>query len=340
MALPETQPNDAATGYKAVDHSSIPALVPESIDATATTQTVAEVRLPVVDERLSGKDANEAELLPPDSNQHSSSSQPSSSSSTPLQASPAISIPSDQPDLPGNISLPSTELIPNHINSSSPEAAHTKDGPLHIEAHREVRLFSEAPSPRRRKREANRNEGLKLARQRYQQEKAARQQQTQKFQGCNKSSKARHREDVPPVALTLRQSRPASSIETPPFPRHKPMVRLSGQPSVISHSMQSSARGGNARGSAMPFASGSGNYQRPTSRPFNAQPYPSKCTSRYNAPAWTSWQELTVRIHGLPATATTRDIYRCFSKQGKIVQIELFENTRGERDGNAIVKFR
>lgn len=331
MGSPEAQPNDSATGDKAVDHAFIPALVPESVDTSATFQKVAEVRLPVVDERRPGKDASEAELLPPDSNQHSSSSQPSSSSSTSLQPSPAVSCSSDQPDDADSIPVSSTELVPKHLNSSSPEAAHPKDSALHRKAPREVRLFSKAPSqrsPRGHKREDNRNEGLELARQRYQQEKAARQQPTQQSQGSHKSSKAEHREDTPPVALTLRQSKPASSTKDPPLPRHKPVARLPGQPSVISHSMQSSARGGNARG------------LRPVSRPFNGRPYPSHSTSRYNYPDWTTWQELTVKIYNLPPTATTRDVYRCFSRQGNIVRIELYENTRGERDGNASVKFR
>lgn len=343
MGSPDTQPEDAGIGDKVAHHVFIPALVPESSVAFATIQTVAEVRLPIIDERRPENDASEAELLPPDSAQHSSSSQPSSSSSSSLQASPAVSYSSDQPDLADNISLSSTELISKHVNSSSSEEARPKGSAVHGKGPCQAKTLPNAPSqgsPRCREREGNRYEGLKLARQRYQQEKAARQQQTQPIKGSRVSSKVEHREDTLPVALTLPQSKPASSIETPPFPIPKPMVRLPGQQSVMPHSKQPSTRGGDARGSSMPFGSRRVNYQRPFSRPFNSRPYPANSTGRYNAPDWTTWQDLTVKIHDLPATATTRDLYRCFSRQGNIVRIELYENTRGERDGKASVKFK
>ena len=55
---------------------------------------------------------------------------------------------------------------------------------------------------------------------------------------------------------------------------------------------------------------------------------------------WTFWQELSVKISDLPASTTTRDLWRCFSGQGTINLIEFFENQRGQREGNAVVKFR
>ena len=55
---------------------------------------------------------------------------------------------------------------------------------------------------------------------------------------------------------------------------------------------------------------------------------------------WTKWVELGLRISGLPPSTTTRDLYRCFSKEGNIVLIELYENTRSEREGTACVRFR
>ena len=55
---------------------------------------------------------------------------------------------------------------------------------------------------------------------------------------------------------------------------------------------------------------------------------------------WTKWVELGLKISGLPPSTTTRDLYRCFSKEGNIVLIELYENTRSEREGTACVRFR
>ena len=55
---------------------------------------------------------------------------------------------------------------------------------------------------------------------------------------------------------------------------------------------------------------------------------------------WTKWVELGLKISGLPPSTTTRDLYQCFSKEGNIVLIELYENTRSEREGTACVRFR
>jgi len=339
MESPQAQPIDTGPGDRADDHGIVSTLVPEFARALTSIRKVAEVRLPVWDERRPGKDTSEqenVELLPPDSDQHSHHS---SSSSASLHASPAVSSSPDQPDPADNISLSSIELNSKDANSSSPEKGPSKDSAFRGKAHHDVKASFKAPSPRsarRREREYTQNEGLKLARQRYQQEKDARHQQVEE---SHESSKAGHRE-APPVPLTLCQSKPASSIQNPPFPARKPVVKLPGQPSVMSHSIQSSVGGGISRGSSMPFSPGNGNYRRPISRPFNGRSYPSKSTSRYNAPDWTSWQELTVKIYGLPATSTTRDLYRCFSRQGNITGIELYENTRGVRDGKASVKFK
>lgn len=349
MATPEPHSEDAGAG-EVVHDAFIPAMTSKTDDVFALDQDVVEVRLPVVDERRPGKDASVAELLLPDPNQHSSSLQLSSSSSSSLQlssssssslrASPAVSFSSDPPGYADNISLSSIEVNPQDVNSSSSEEADPKKSALCSKAPHEVTQDSEAQShrsPRRRGSEDHRNEGLKLARRRYQQEKATRPQEPQEIQGIHDPSEAKQGEDALPIALTPRQPKPVSSVEILPFPLHKPVVKLPGQPSVMSYSMQSSAKSGSARGLPIPFRSGGGNNQRPISRPVNGRPY---YTAHHNAPDWTTWQDLTVRIHGLPATTTTRDLYRCFSRQGTIVRIELFENTRGERDGNASVKFR
>jgi len=55
---------------------------------------------------------------------------------------------------------------------------------------------------------------------------------------------------------------------------------------------------------------------------------------------WASWPEVQVKIFGLTANITTSDLWRCFSKEGTIVTIELFEDSTGARDGKALVRFR
>ncbi|KAI9703299.1 MAG: hypothetical protein M1836_007865 [Candelina mexicana] len=55
---------------------------------------------------------------------------------------------------------------------------------------------------------------------------------------------------------------------------------------------------------------------------------------------WQTWVEIGVKVFGLPTNSTTLDIYRLFSKEGSIETIEIFENTRGIREGNARIRFR
>ena len=84
-------------------------------------------------------------------------------------------------------------------------------------------------------------------------------------------------------------------------------------------------------------------YKRSHSRPHHNQDYvvrPAFGFSRRVQDDWTKWVELGLKISGLPPSTTTRDLYRCFSKEGNIVLIELYENTRSEREGTACVRFR
>ena len=54
---------------------------------------------------------------------------------------------------------------------------------------------------------------------------------------------------------------------------------------------------------------------------------------------WTHWVELSVRLFGLPTNVTTRDLWRCFSKEGSIATIEIYEDNGGNRDGKARIRF-
>ena len=92
-----------------------------------------------------------------------------------------------------------------------------------------------------------------------------------------------------------------------------------------------------------PALDSSTNYKYSHSRPHHNQAHvmrPAFGINRRVQDDWTKWVELGLKISGLPPSTTTRDLYRCFSKEGNIVLIELYENTRSEREGTACVRFR
>ena len=55
---------------------------------------------------------------------------------------------------------------------------------------------------------------------------------------------------------------------------------------------------------------------------------------------WSHWLELRVKVFGLPATVTTLTLWQCFSREGAIDAIEIFEDSRGTRDGKASIRYR
>ena len=55
---------------------------------------------------------------------------------------------------------------------------------------------------------------------------------------------------------------------------------------------------------------------------------------------WTTRPELRIRILGLPSDITTYTLWTSFSRHGAVSQIEIFEDSRGLRDGSARITFR
>lgn len=55
---------------------------------------------------------------------------------------------------------------------------------------------------------------------------------------------------------------------------------------------------------------------------------------------WTTWIELGVKVTGLTQKVSTRDLWKAFSNEGSIVTIELYEDSRGNRDGKGLIRFR
>lgn len=64
------------------------------------------------------------------------------------------------------------------------------------------------------------------------------------------------------------------------------------------------------------------------------------CTAARRWADWQSWPEVRVKVFGLTPDITTADMWKCFSKEGTVITIELFEDARGARDGKGMVRFR
>ena len=93
---------------------------------------------------------------------------------------------------------------------------------------------------------------------------------------------------------------------------------------------------------ALPHGQRNSSFSHPPLHPMTRSSYPSHGAPAVSQPShqdWTTWQELGIRISGLPRSATTRDLWRCFAGRGNIISIELYEDQRGNRDGKATVRF-
>lgn len=55
---------------------------------------------------------------------------------------------------------------------------------------------------------------------------------------------------------------------------------------------------------------------------------------------WTTWIELSIRVAGLTSNVSTRDLWKAFSNEGSIATIELYEDSKGNRDGKGVIRFR
>ena len=84
-------------------------------------------------------------------------------------------------------------------------------------------------------------------------------------------------------------------------------------------------------------------HQHPSKhRPNGSFPYqqqPSYSVVR-RPDSWSTWLELRVKVYGLPTTVTTLDLWNAFSQEGSIDAIEIFEDSKGARDGKASVRYR
>ena len=204
-----------------------------------------------------------------------------------------------------------------------------------------------------------RNEGIKAAKLRYQQKKLATQQAAEAAHkasgGVLQANIATSSELGSPPSRMDSFSSTSSARKAGP----QPVVRLPQQPSFASHRMESNSSNPsssfvsqhplpNKRVNAVPNPllsygrSNNNSYRRSPPQKFHGQ-YSSNQAGGYrcsNHNDWTQWVELSVKIFDLPPVTTTRDLYKGFSQEGNVVVIQLYENSRGERDGTAVVRFR
>ena len=132
---------------------------------------------------------------------------------------------------------------------------------------------------------------------------------------------------------TPRQSKHITKITTP-LTDEKPAVKLPQQHQMSSPNMKPVERPNQGHSqSALDYRRDSTLLQS-LHRPSNASCFASSQAE------WKTWQELTVKISDLPVSATTRDLWRCFSGEGTITMIEFYENQRGQREGRASIRFR
>jgi len=205
-----------------------------------------------------------------------------------------------------------------------------------------TRTLKSQLSRRSRGRGDPRNTAMRQAKLRYEQEKFAIEQQDQQepvdlIDVVSENSPRRFGRASPvagmtriqPISLSSQQGlvqQPARNASTEG--RFKPLEN----PTRL-HGLRP-ATGRNRNVYPRPLASA----HRPNSAP-RYQQQPSDSVVRRQG-GWCSWIELRVKIFGLPATVTTLDLWQCFSKEGTIDAIEIFENSQGAREGKASVRYR
>ena len=72
---------------------------------------------------------------------------------------------------------------------------------------------------------------------------------------------------------------------------------------------------------------------------FNSSKYQKQGTHP-NEVEWRAWQELSIKMFELPQHINTKELRECFEKEGTVISVEIFENSRNERHGGGRIRFR
>ena len=160
-----------------------------------------------------------------------------------------------------------------------------------------------------------RNAKMRQAKLRYEQEKFAMLQEQQKRPDSLVTVSGDSSGDIvqaSPVANSLAMNRTKSSSPKQYGPAQHPAQSLYRNPSSIAH--------------------------RPNEYSHHPNQLHHSVVQRQDH--WSQWLELRVKVFGLPAIVTTLTLWQCFSREGSIDAIEIFEDSRGTRDGKASIRFR
>ena len=197
-------------------------------------------------------------------------------------------------------------------------------------------------SRRTRGRGDSRNVMMRQARLRYEQEKLAIQEQHQQ--------KPAGSIDVIPKNLPteVRRGSPVAgttTIQRANFNVQHHSAHQSFRPTNVPRPFQSSPNPAGIHESRSAVGRTDNVYPRLHSsahKPKGSFHYPQPLSSSVvrHQDGWSSWLELRVKVFGLPTTVTTLDLWQCFSKEGIIDAVEIFEDGKGTRDGKASVRYR
>lgn len=315
------------------------------------------VRLPGVDLRQplakaaeSAPDGTQERSSLPTFNAKVPSTSFTSSRSQPQQQQPQV-----------NVNLPSTKherdtkqehLVTRPTRSQFPRSTRGRGGHVRLSTRKHEHVVTTTTSQsqvsrRSRGRGDTRNAAMRQAKSRYEQEKLAIQQQDQQIQDQQKPADLINMVSVnsprefgrasPVTGMTRRQPINLSShqgLAQQPGPNASAQGRFqpSENPTRL-HGLRP-ATGRNRKVNPRPLPSA----HRPNSAPNYQQQLSESVVRRQGD--WCTWIELRVKVFGLPTTVTTLDLWQCFSKEGTIDAIEIFENSHGVREGKASIRYR
>ena len=238
-------------------------------------------------------------------------------------------------------------------SSSSCPVSHTSTeaNPTPSQQIQHVKKTVEAP-PSASPRGPPGNQGIKAARQRFLQEKAAKLRKVQALseplnierQGSEtylKSSKALHNQSVNMYASSSMSSTSQISVKSKAAPR--PVV-LNSSESLHAQSPTSSTTTTNAfynRTSLHGRRCSALQHPRPQ---FSNDPSYLSLAMMGDNPSIRNdnalRENLYIKVCDLPDNITTRELWGAFKHEGHISHIRLFENAKGCRDGGARIKFK
>ena len=189
-----------------------------------------------------------------------------------------------------------------------------------------------------------RNELMRQARLRYEQEKLAILQQAQQQDVDSPVDNPK----ITSIPSRVGRTSPVEGVNPIQRPNLLPRHSLRQQPAQVanderpSHPLETPKA---MRGLRAPAGKNNHTYPRPSSsaRRLDGSPHQQQQLSHPTVrrqDGWNTWIELRVRVFGLPATITTRELWECFSNEGSVDVIEIFEDSKGTREGKASIRYR